>query len=78
MAQGSQQEMKVFRSASLSFPRRRESREVRWITAFAGMTDGLSPNLSDFVIQKVYPLGYLVESKGDLDDHLLIQRKPKG
>jgi hypothetical protein len=36
------------------------------------------PNLSDFVIQKVYPLGYLVESKGDLDDHLLIQRKPKG
>jgi len=36
------------------------------------------PNLSDFVVQKVYPLGYLVESNGDLDDHLLIQRKPKG
>jgi hypothetical protein len=38
----------------------------------------LKPNLSDFVVQKVYPLGYLVESKGDFPDHLLIQRKPKG
>ena len=36
------------------------------------------PNLSDFVVQKVYPLGYLVESNGDFPDRLLIQRKPKG
>jgi hypothetical protein len=51
MAERPQQKMKVFRSASWSFPRRRESREVRWIPAFAGMTAEL---LYKFTMNRIY------------------------